>query len=208
VPTKQTARIKSIGTKINSNEEVAANIKAMYGKLTLKLPAAEKLLITKFAAKYTKGTELTSAAVTATFQGRNQAAMGLAMLAVIAEPGNLTYQNNLAAKLTNNGYPENAIPFLRKLNKEVSGNSTVLNNLGYAWLNLGETDSAKHFFSAGRTANPEHPDVICDNGLVEELSGGDPIEIFEDTFKKSPNVITAKLGENRDKIFEVKILTK
>lgn len=79
-----------------------------------------------------------AAASTAFLMGHRPAAAGLAMKAVLADPASLVYQNNLAAILTQTGYPEKAIPYLNTLRQVKPGNSTLNNNLGYAWFYLGK----------------------------------------------------------------------
>jgi tetratricopeptide (TPR) repeat protein len=201
LPERQTARIKTIAATYSSDEEVAGAAKKMYEKLVLKLPAGEKSEITRIVSAYNNAGSLHSAAVTALLQGRRQVALGLALKAVGLENDNLVYQNNVAAILTENGYPENAIPFLRKLNREVVNNGTVLNNLGFAWFNLGEQDSARQFLSAAVAVNPENPEPGCGNGVIDEVKG-DPVKAgneYDQGWCILPNSLFEKMANNAGK---------
>jgi tetratricopeptide (TPR) repeat protein len=111
------------------------------------------------------------AANTAMLQGQPHTALLLSLKAVQTCATNLVAQNNLAALLTQYGYPEQAIPFLQKINKEIPGNSTVLNNLSFAWLGLGETETAYQNATASVRHNPQHPQsrLLC--GIILEKEG-------------------------------------
>jgi tetratricopeptide (TPR) repeat protein len=134
-------------------------------------------------------------------QGHRLAALGLAMQAVIAKPVNLNYQNNMAALLTENGYPENAIPYLNTLQQLVPGNSTVKNNLGYAWLNLGEIDSAQRILTAAAALNPENTDTKTGEGVIQEKKGNteEAGKNYEEAFVKAPSTLILDLLNNAGK---------
>ena len=138
IPTKDVTHINSIPRKTFTDADVKTNTNLLYGKLMTKIPASEKAIITKVVTKAKTGSALMEAATISFMQGHNFAAIGLALKAVQAEPKNVNHQNNLAAILSQSGYPEKAIPYLRKLSTQFPSNSTVLHNLGYAWLSLGK----------------------------------------------------------------------
>ena len=105
-----------------------------------------KQTVKKVIAQTPKAADIGSAAILAMLQGHPQAALALSIKAAATDPGNLNWQNNMAALLTSTGFPDQAIPVLRKLKNDLPNNSTVLNNLGHAWLGLGEPDSTKKYF--------------------------------------------------------------
>ena len=157
IPIKDPIRISSISKKINTNAEVTNVVTRLYGKLISKIPASEKEIINRVQSAVSDGASLMAASVTALLQGHNQAAMGLSMKAVMADPKNVNHQNNMAAILSQSGYPEQAIPFLNKLSSQLPENSTILNNLGYAWLNLGQVDSARFYFNGAASSKSRQP---------------------------------------------------
>ena len=126
IPKKDIVYINSIPKKIFTKTDITTSTASLFSKLMLKAAPEEKTIINKIIAKEKKGTGMMGASVTAFIQGHSQAAMGLAMKAVLANPDNPVYQNNLAAILSQSGYPEKAIPYLRKLQQQFPGNSTVL----------------------------------------------------------------------------------
>lgn len=194
IPKKDIAYINSIPKKAFTKADVTTNVLQLYNKLMLRSDPAEKAIINKVLAKEKKASALMGASITAFLQGHSQAAMGLAMKAVQTNADNPIYQNNLAAILSQSGYPEKAIPYLRKLQQQFPGNSTVLTNLGFAWLNLGELDSAKQFYSLAAKRNPANPEAMLCNGLFKELKGD--IKKATDNYVKSFEEIANPFAES------------
>jgi tetratricopeptide (TPR) repeat protein len=198
VPAKDVTRIQGISRKAFTDADVAANTAVLYGKLMAKMPPAEKTIATNVMAKAKTGPLLMEAATISFMQGRNYAAMALALKAVQAEPKNVIYQNNLAAILSQSGYPEKAIPYLRKLCSQFPTNSTVLHNLGYAWLQLGQVDTARRFFAYAAASNPNNPETALCRGVIAELRG-DPkkaAEHYTEAFEMAPDPFTETLAKN------------
>ena len=198
VPARDINRINSIPKKAFTDADINTNATLLYSKLMAKISVAEKTIITKVLSQAKDGSSLMSAATTSLMQGHYQAAMALAMKAVQADPKNVVYQNNLAAILSQSGYPENGIPLLKKLSLQFPGNSTVLNNLAYAWLGLGEIDTARRYFEYSAIRNPNHPETNLCRGLIEELKG-DPKKAADDyvkSFEDVPNPFTESMIKN------------
>jgi Tfp pilus assembly protein PilF len=198
VPAKDFNRINSISKKAFTDADINANTQLLYSKLMAKIPLSEKAITTRVLSQVKDGSSLMSAATTSFMQGHYQVAMALAMKAVQADPQNAVFQNNLAAILSQNGYPENAVPYLKKLSLQFPSNSTVLNNLGYAWLALGDVDSARRYFAYSAIGNPNHPETNLCRGLIEELKG-DPQKAADDyvkSFEDVPNPFTESMINN------------
>lgn len=198
VPAKDINRINSIPKKLFTEADINTNTSLLYSKLIAKIPVAEKSIITKVLSHSLDGSSLMSTATTALLQGHYQAAMALAMKAVQSDPKNAVFQNNLAAILSQSGYPENAVSYLKKLCLQFPGNSTVLNNLGYAWLGLGEIDTARRYFGYAALGNPNHPETNLCRGLIEEVKG-DPKKAADDyvkSFEDVPNPFTESMIKN------------
>ena len=151
-------------------------------------------------SKASRSIDLENAALICMLQGHPQAAMALAAKSVQADASNLNAQNNLASLLTQYGYPEQAIPILNKLSDEAPSNTTVLNNMAYAWLGLGETDSARLYSGMAIRINPGHTEAMQCGGFMEELFG-DPIkanEAYTASLESNINPFTEKLLNNNN----------
>ncbi len=200
IPKKDIARINTISKKVLSKTDISSYAGGLYTKLMTKGKAEEIAIVKKIISQTPKSFDIGSASVLAMLQGYPQAAMALSMKAVQIDPTNLNWQNNMASLLTQYGYPEQAIPILRKLKIELPYNSTVLNNLAYAWLGLGETDSAGTYSGYAIRLNPNHPEALLCNGLIEEIKG-DPIKASENYIESMENAVnpfTEQVIKNRD----------
>lgn len=85
--------------------------------------------------------------------------------AAVAMP-NSDNLNNLAAYLTMVGAPHKAIPILDRLNQVHPGNSTVLNNLGQAWIGLGDITRGEKYLDEAIIAYPYHPQANYSKALI------------------------------------------
>ena len=199
VPARDQARISTITRKIFTPAEMLQQTQLLYTKLMTNAPADQKSIISQVIAKEKKADVLMAAASTAFLMGHRPAAAGLAMKAVLADPASLVYQNNLAAILTQTGYPEKAIPYLNTLRQVKPGNSTLNNNLGYAWFYLGEIDSASRYIQMALARNPAHAEAQLCAGIIAESHGDDTEAThgYEEAFTETASHQPAKLLQNK-----------
>jgi len=201
IPKKDNSRINSIVKNQLNDNDINTIAVGYYTKLMTKISATEKNTITQTLSKAKTAKALSNEATMAMVGGNMNVAMGLALMTVQKDNKNPVTQNNLAAILTQGGYPEKAIPILRKLHTQFPDNSTILNNMGFAWFNLGETDSSGLYFAGARLVNPRHPESRLCGGLLEELKG-DPIKAgkeYEDAFADLPDPMSEKMYGNISK---------
>jgi Flp pilus assembly protein TadD len=186
---KDLARINSISKKSLVQADISGFATNLYNKLMAKGDAVEVALAKKVIALNPNANAVGSAAVLCMMQGHPQAAMALSMKAVQTDPSNVNWQNNMASLLTQYGYAEQAIPVLQKLKNQFPGNSTVLNNLGQAWLALGDLDSAETNIKRAGRLNPYHPEAKETEGIIEETTGN-PEKAADDYVKAIENAIS------------------
>jgi tetratricopeptide (TPR) repeat protein len=93
--------------------------------------------------------------------------MGMAALA----SGNAQDLNNLAAFLTMQRAGHAAVPILITLDARYPNNSTLLNNLGHAWFDLGEIEEAERLLSLAVRRTPNHPQANVTKSRIEEARG-------------------------------------
>ena len=200
VPKKDVTRINSMSKRVLTKTDVGSYANTLYTKLMTKGDPAEMAIVKKVIAQTPKAADIGSAAILAMLQGHPQAALALSIKAAATDPGNLNWQNNMAALLTSTGFPDQAIPVLRKLKNDLPNNSTVLNNLGHAWLGLGEPDSTKKYFSAALKANSKHPDALNGQGLMEEMNGNreSALQHYRESMQQTINPLTNQLISNSD----------
>jgi tetratricopeptide (TPR) repeat protein len=93
--------------------------------------------------------------------------MGKAALA----SGNAQDLNNLAAFLTMQGAGHAAAPILITLDARYPDNSTLLNNLGQAWFELGDIKEAERVLTLAVRRAPKHPQANVTKSRIEEARG-------------------------------------
>jgi len=198
IPKKDIARINSIPSKNLTDADIKTMAGSYYSKILAKAPAAEKTIINSVISKATTAPAMMNAALTAALQSQPHTAMALAAKAVQTDPANLNFQNNLCALLSQYGFPEKAIPILNKLQKQLPANSTVRNNLGHAWLQLGQLDSARRHYSFSVRRNPHNPESQAGKGLTEEGNGNSNAagDHYAGSYDQHPNSFSEKLADN------------
>ncbi|MGF2410807.1 tetratricopeptide repeat protein [Ferruginibacter sp.] len=200
LPKKDATKINTVSKKKLSTAEAGTYAGNLYNKIITKGDAAEVAIIKSIIAKASGSVQLENAAVLCMLQGHPQAAMALASKSVQADVRNLNAQNNLASLLTQYGYPEQAIPLLNKLSDDAPSNTTVLNNMAYAWLGLGQTDSARIYSGMAIRINPGNTEAMLCGGFMEELFG-DPIkanDAYTASLESNINPFTENLLKNNN----------
>lgn len=85
--------------------------------------------------------------------------------------GNAQDLNNLAAFLTMQKASQAALPILITLDARYPNNSTILNNLGQAWFELGEVEEAERVLTLAVRRAPNHPQANVTKSRIEEARG-------------------------------------
>jgi len=195
---KDAVRIAAFSKKALTKTDVAGYANGLYTKMMAKADPAEMAIVKKVVAMKTNATDIGKAAILSMLQGHPQAALALSIKAVVIDPSDLNWQNNMGALLTSYGYPEQAMPMLKKLKIDMPWNSTVLNNIGQAWLSAGETDSANRYFQAAVRFNPQHHEAHTGKGLVEEAKGNPEkaAKTYEEAMHNSVNPFIDQVRKN------------
>ena len=189
VPARKTNLIAKLPKKIFSNQELAAYVKKMNASVAKTIKPESKqmadLLIEQAKNDKYSGALLASAANGLWTAGYNEAAVYLMGKATEILPNADNY-NNYAAYLTMTG-AHIAIPILDKLNSVHKKNSTILNNLGHAWLQLGEGAKAEKYLDSTIRIYPAHPQANYTKCLIQEEKGNIPeaTEALKNSMKHS-----------------------
>lgn len=99
------------------------------------------------------------------------------------DPSNTDNLSNYAAMLSMQGAQHLAIPILNNLNVKFPNNSTLLNNLGQAWLGLGELLKAEEYINKALVLYPLHPQANMAKAAIAESKGNK--EKAKEAIKKS-----------------------
>ena len=175
VPARDAARIASIATQPLTEATMPAYLDTAHRQVTAKItPDAKKLgdkVFDKLKSDQQSPASIGNSATGLWAIGRVQVAIYLMGKALASEPSNTDNQSNYAAMLAMNGGEPLAIPLLDKLARQFPGNTTVLNNLGQAWFNLGELDKADKFLNDVIRIYAFHPQANSTQSFIEESRG-------------------------------------
>jgi hypothetical protein len=183
VPKKDDKRIASISKEMLTSSTIVAYLQNIENALTKKFAASiikkGDLVIEKIKLKYTKNIEDVIASYASLFwvQDQKELAIYLMSKACLMNPKQAQNLNNYASFLTMEGTPEIAIPILNKLLNDIKNNSTVLNNLGQAWFQLGDMVLATKHLSGCIKTYPTHSQANATSCLIEESKGNKPAAV-------------------------------
>lgn len=174
VPTRKTTLINALPAKIFTKDELLAYIKKTNTSiLTVIRPAAKQMadkLIDQFKNDPYYGYMIAAAANGMWMMHYKEAATYLMGKAAEALP-NADNLNNFAAYLTMGGAAHIAIPILDKLNSIHKRNSTIFNNLGQAWLQLGDGARGEKYLDSAIMIYAHHPQANYTKCLLLESRG-------------------------------------
>jgi tetratricopeptide (TPR) repeat protein len=174
LPAKKTALINSLPKTILSNAELAGYIKHINHSLQTKLnPNARKVgdaVLEQYKNDKHYGGMVASTANGMWLVGLKEPAVYLMGKAIELLPNADNY-NNFAAYLTMTGAAHIAIPILEKLNSIHKNNSTIYNNLGHAWLELGDETKGEKYLDSAISIYINHPQANFTKALLLEQKG-------------------------------------
>lgn len=175
IPKKDPARISSVRMKPMSSSELAFYIKStatrVEQRMDAKKLAAGKEAYTAVKAKYKEPGAVSTIASGYWMMGVLQPAIYLMGRACQDDPANPDHLNNYAAFLTMARAEELALPILIKLNKDYPKNSTILNNMGHAWLGLGDVDRAEKYLDSAIALFPNHSQANFTKAMIAKSKG-------------------------------------
>ncbi len=174
VPKRDAARIAKVPKKPSSGAELKAYVEQLQPKIAQALEPKHRQRAQYIEAELRKQPE--------PVQQLRAAVNGLALIGAWAEAtylagrvaaatGNAQDLSNLAALLVMQRAGQAAIPILQVLDQRYPNNSTVLNNLGQAWFELGEEKEAERFLGAAVKRSPTHPQANMTRSRLQEARG-------------------------------------
>jgi hypothetical protein len=174
IPPKNPHLIATIPTKVFSTAELLAYTKATNTSVALAIKPEAKQIADNVIELYKKdkysGALLASAANGMWATGYKESGVYLMGKAIELLPNANNY-NNYAAYLTMMGAAHMGIPILNKLNAVHRKNTTILNNLAQAWLQLGDEEKANKYLDSTIMIYAYHPQANYTKCLVLESHG-------------------------------------
>ena len=97
-------------------------------------------------------------------------ALLISMNAALQNTAQMTGWNNLAALYNMSGLEHKAIPVLMNQLQIEPGNSMLLNNMGQAYLGLGDISKAENYLTQCLAVDPLHPEANRSMGMIKNFS--------------------------------------
>ncbi|MBN8879263.1 MAG: hypothetical protein J0I32_17075 [Sphingobacteriales bacterium] len=210
VPAKDAARIGGIAATPLSDAALATYTQGVVQKISTRLSPESKSAAEKFYDQLKKEKQsalmIGNNASLIWVTGRLQIALHLMGKALAMEPGNTENLNNYAAMLILMDGGQLAIPILNKLNKNFPKNTSILNNLGQAWYQLGELNKADKYFDTVLVLSPLHVQANMSKSTIAE-SKGDVTKAVELVKKAAGNSLSRDIV-NRLRKLKYKLTAK
>lgn len=174
VPKRDAARIAAVSKKPLTGMQLKAYVEQLQPKIDLALAPYARQRAKQIETEMLKSPD--------TLSRQRAVATGLAawgawpeaiymMGKVALASGDAQDLNNLAAFLTMQKAAHAALPILISLNARYPDNSTVLNNLGQAWFELGDIEEAERVLILAVRYSPTHPQANVTKSHIEEARG-------------------------------------
>lgn len=208
IPNKDNWKISWIPKKIMDDNELKKYLKDIHTKVERAISKQAKSnaeeIIQEIKNKYKTNTNaaLTNAASGCWIINHPEEALYIMGVVCNNDPTDVDNLNNYAAFMTMSGAPEKAIPILNKLDNKYPNNSTVLNNLGQAWFDLGDTQQAEKYLDGAIRAFAYHSQANYTKSIIEAARGNQTqaIAAMKRSIKRGYSInkedILNKLGVN------------
>jgi len=203
-PVKDIKRLAMIPVTPPTRQQLLQNVSKMEAALKTAVgPQAVQKVEEFVASKSIK--EIQTAAIGGLYDNKPESALLLSMKGAQKDPANVLGWNNLAAVMNMSGLQHQAIPILQHCLVEHPNNSMLLNNIGQAFMGLGDLVRSKEFFQRCLQFDDLHPEANRSMAMIY-LFGNDfanALKHFEKEFqvaqRKSSLAYLVKSGQ-RDKI--------
>jgi Tfp pilus assembly protein PilF len=169
LPAKDLKRLAALPSTPPTRQQMLANVAKMEAALKSAVDPKLVMEVEKFDAAASIE-EIQRASVGGWYGNNPQAAMLLNMKAVRKAPDDITSWNNLAVQYTMTKMEDAAIPILQNLLMEKPNSSILLNNLGQAFLSLGELSKANQYLQKCLEIDELHPEANRAMGMIKTIT--------------------------------------
>lgn len=172
IPNRDDQEIAAASMRVLTEQTLAADVAELVKKLRAGLDEDDLADAKHWLDKYgSNPSALASGAAFAWVQQAPGPALLLAAEAAARAPKDTNVVNTLGSLLADAGYGSRGIPILNYLAKKFPNDPTLQNNLGQAWLGLGEEKKAEFHLMACLRLAPGHSAANASMGVIKEAAG-------------------------------------
>lgn len=157
LPEKDISRIALIPKQTPTMSQLIASVKNSREKLSSLTPSNVLASVRNITATQNPA-QLQSSSIAEWYADNPVAALLLNMESVLRQPDSMVLWNNMAAFFNMCGLEHKSVPVLQYWLEKYNENSLLLNNMGQAWLGLGDIPAAEEYLKkclAVDSLNPE-----------------------------------------------------
>lgn len=170
VPKKNSAKIAAIPAT-PAPAAMPAYLQKLQTAIAAKISAADKAEADKLLQAGGSNINAANAAVGLWIGKMPLQALYVMSKAAVADASNPNTLNNYASMLSMAGAEELALPILQRLNQQYPRNSTILNNIGQAWLGMGDLLKAEPYLDSAIRIYPGHSQANLAKAKIAESKG-------------------------------------
>jgi tetratricopeptide (TPR) repeat protein len=170
-PVLDLKRISAIPVTPPTRQQLLQNVSKMELALKKAVPPQTVQSVEEFAANKSVK-EIQSASTGGWYDSKPEAALLLGMKAVTKDPADAVGLNNLAALLNMTGMEHQAIPILQHCMEAHPESATLLNNMGQAWLGLGDLVKSKQFLERCLKLDDLNPEANRSMAMIYLFGNG------------------------------------
>lgn len=173
LPQKDMTRINNVSKKIMGNGELNSYTQKLTDAVGKRItPASKKIADLLYQQPVLKNAAVKGNTACGLWMlGNPQAAVYLMARACSDDISNTDNLNNLAAFLIMTGAEDAALPILFVLNGQFHNNSTILNNIGQAWIGLGDIATGEKYLDSATRMFPGHAQANYAKAAILESKG-------------------------------------
>lgn len=170
VPKKNPAKIAAIPAT-PAAAAIPAYLQKLQVAIAAKISPADKAEADKLLQAAGSNINAANAAVGLWMGKMPLQALYIMSKAAVADASNPNTLNNYASMLSMAGAEQLALPILQRLNQQYPRNSTILNNIGQAWLGMGDVLKAEQYLDSAVRIYPGHSQANLAKANIAESKG-------------------------------------
>jgi tetratricopeptide (TPR) repeat protein len=165
-PVKDIKRLSLIPSRPPTRLEITANLQQSIQQIQKGIPAP-KIEEIKNITNNIAVEEINDKAIAEFYHDNPKAGLLMLLETTVKDPDEINMMNNLAAMFNLCGVEQKAIPILMYALEKVPNSSTLLNNMGQAYLGLGEMQRAAGFFNQCLAIDELNPEANHSMGMIK-----------------------------------------
>lgn len=164
-PVKDLKRLSLIPSRPPNRQEITTSLQQSIQQIKKGIPAPKIEAINQQVQSLTVE-QIDDKAIASFYQDKPEEGLLLLMEITKRDPDEINSLNNLSSMLTMCGVEQKAIPLLMYALEKVPNSSTLLNNIGQAYMGLGDMQIAMNYFNQCLAIDELNPEANHSMGMI------------------------------------------